>query len=111
MGRRRTHSGSDGEDVASAMLVRRGCTILARNVHSGPDEIDLVVLDGGERVAVEVKSTSRESIDPLGAVDGGKLERVRRAAARIDPAISRIDVVGVRADGGTVEIRWLVRVG
>ncbi len=86
-------------------LVRRGCHIVARNLVVPNGELDLVVLDGRQRVAVEVRSRWGE--DPLVAFDDSKLERVRRSARAAMPRCSRIDLVTVRFGRDGVDIRWL----
>lgn len=110
MGRSHRDAGSRGEDLAAAFLVARGCTVVARNLRVGPDEVDLVVLDGDRRVAVEVKYTTQPGVDPLGSVGSSKLERIRRAVARADPAVHRIDLVGVIECERAIEARWLIGV-
>jgi putative endonuclease len=97
--------GGLGESLAAGFLVRRGCEIVARNLVVPNGELDLVMLDGRRRVAVEVRSRWGE--DPLVAFDDSKLERVRRAAHAASPRCSRIDLVTVRIRPEGVDIRWL----
>lgn len=99
-----------GEQIAAWFLARRGCIAVGRNLRVGPDEVDLVVLDGGRQVAVEVKYATGDR-DPLDAVDAGKLDRLRRAVRTIDRPITRIDLVGVSVRRRSLAIRWLRAVG
>jgi putative endonuclease len=97
--------GALGESLTAAFLARRGCRIVARNVVVPNGELDLVVLDGRQRVAVEVRSRWGE--DPLVAFDESKLERVRRSAHAVRPRCTRIDLVTVTFCPEGVDIRWL----
>lgn len=98
--------GRAGEAVAAEFLVRRGASILARNVRVGRDEIDLIVDLEGRRVAVEVKS-GLGAVAPEEHFDGAKEAHLRRAVRSLDPPIGRIDLVSVvfTSDGATV--RWI----
>ena len=67
----RAATGSRGEHIAAAYLERAGLTILERNYRCRSGEIDLVALQGGELVFVEVRTragtafgTPEESITP-----------------------------------------------
>lgn len=84
--------------------------MIARNLRVGPDEVDLVVEDASVLVAVEVKSTTRSGVDPLDAVDGAKLRRLRRGLAGTDIPVGRIDLVGLTARRRGLELRRLVGV-
>ena len=73
--------GSGGERAAADFLVGRGYHILERNFRCRGGEIDLIALDGGVLVFVEVKvrrTLSRGA--PIEAVTAIKQARVRRAA-------------------------------
>ena len=79
--------------------------MVARNVRLWPGEIDLLVLFGGLRVVVEVRSRWRE--DPVEVFTIEKAARLRRAGARLDPPPDRYDLVAVRFGGAGVDVRWL----
>lgn len=99
-----------GEWQAALFLERRGATIVNRNLRVGRGEIDLVARwEDGTRAAVEVKT--RRHGNPVEAFDVDKARRVREAAARLRPAVARIDLcaVSVRPDG--IEIHWIPRIG
>lgn len=84
--RRRTSStavvvGSGGERAAADFLTSRGYHILERNFRCRGGEVDLIALDGGVLVFVEVKvrrTLARGA--PIEAVNATKQARVRRAA-------------------------------
>ena len=94
--------GRHGEDVVARALEEQGWEVLARNWRCSIGEIDIVARDGGDAVAVEVKT--RRSVafgSPLEAVTRVKLARLRRLASAWLAAQEnhfdgvRIDVVGV----------------
>ena len=96
--------GSEGETIAAAFLSRRGHQILDRNWRAphGRGELDLVTLDRGRVVIVEVKT--RSSLDyghPFEAIVPKKLERLHRlgwewcAAHAQRGAAIRVDAVAV----------------
>jgi Holliday junction resolvase-like predicted endonuclease len=78
--------------------------ILARNVDVGWGEIDLMVIDGGQRVVVEVRTVTAPG-DPIDAVGHDKRRRVRRLAGAI--GASRVDFVGVRLGADDVLVHWV----
>jgi putative endonuclease len=109
--------GDDGEDVAAAMLLRAGWTIVARNVRVGRGELDIIALDPGPPpalVIVEVRVRTRrdfglaeESLDhrkrvALRRAIGELLLRGRLPDGRtLPPAPLRVDLVAIDtgADG------------
>ena len=99
-------TGRRGEQIAAWFLTSRGCRVLEANTRVDGDEIDLVVMDGTDRVAVEVKSTTGPD-DPLAAVDDHKWSRVERGLSVYPRAITRIDLVGVREGPDGLTITWL----
>jgi len=75
--------GRNGEQVASEFLVKRGYTILARNVRYPEGELDIVARDGHWLVFVEVRT--RRSVrygETWESVSHAKRRRVVRAAQR-----------------------------
>jgi putative endonuclease len=76
-------NGKLGEDLAHRLLRRQGLTVIARNYRppSGGGEIDLIAMDGGKLVFVEVKTrTTAEHGAPDEAVDSQKKVFIERAA-------------------------------
>jgi Holliday junction resolvase-like predicted endonuclease len=80
--------------------------VIDRNVRVGRGELDLIVSDGAQRVAVEVKTRRGE---PLDSFTPAKARQVRSLAARL--GIGRVDLVAVSIDSEGVHIRWVPAVG
>ena len=106
MRRRDTRAlGRLGEALAEAHLLRAGFRILARNVHLRHAELDLVALDRGALVFVEVRLRSSARFGSAAeSVDSRKQRRIAAAAAELLargglPRASRIrfDVVAIDA--------------
>lgn len=71
--------GARGEAIAAAYLEGLGYRVLDRNWHSRYGELDLVVVDEGTLVAVEVKTrTGLGYGHPLQAITQRKADRLRR---------------------------------
>jgi putative endonuclease len=94
--------GRGAEELAVALLEKRGYRIVSRNWRRPEGELDLVAEDGGTCVFVEVRSrTGEEFGHPLESVDARKRAQIIRSArlyldAEPTPfAAYRFDVVGV----------------
>jgi putative endonuclease len=77
----RSTEGTAGEAAAARYLTERGYHVLERNFRCRGGEIDLIALDGGTLVFVEVKlrrTLARGT--PIEAVTAIKQARVRKAA-------------------------------
>ena len=72
--------GLRGERVAERHLRKQGLTVLARNWRGGGGEIDLALLDGKTLIFVEVKTRSRQRIDPRMPVTMAQRHRTATAA-------------------------------
>ena len=101
-----------GERIAEAYCDLRGYEVIDRNVREGRGEIDLVALDRGTVVFVEVKfRTSVDRAAPLLAVTPKKREDVARTAAlylarrRMLGKPVRFDVIGITWGGDGTELR------
>jgi putative endonuclease len=99
--------GRVGERIAERYLRRLGYRIAARNFRAAGAEIDLVAVDGGTVVFVEVKRRSGPGAGaPEEAVDGRKQERIRRAAEafarrfKVGERPVRFDVIAISDEGG-----------
>ena len=100
--------GALGERIAARYLRRQKCKILAKNVHCGQNELDLVVRDGTYIAFVEVKTRTfdtAEAVDcrPARAVDISKRRRTVDAAhfyLKLHPTklCPRLDVIEVYLD-------------
>ena len=74
--------GREGEETAVRFLRRKGYRILATNFRWHRAEIDIVAMDKGEMVFVEVKSRKGQSFgSPEGAVDRRKQQQIAKVAA------------------------------
>lgn len=98
--------GEYGERVAARHLVEQGLVVLARNWRCEVGELDLVLRDGPDLVACEVKTRRDVSRGtPHEAVGPQKLARLRVLAERfvadhgLRPDGIRIDLVAVLCDG------------
>lgn len=109
--------GSEGEEIASAYLARKGYVVRERNVRFGKQEIDIIAYDPIEKmmVFVEVKTRSRSSEQyPIeSSVDWRKRRALKKAVARWVlqheyEGAGRIDVLCVH--GGSV-VKHLVNIG
>lgn len=93
-----------GERFAADYLAGKGLTFVARNVRVDGGEIDLLMLDGRERVAVEVRTITGDT-DPIDAIVWAKRRRVGRLAARA--GASRADYLGVGLLPESIVVHWL----
>jgi putative endonuclease len=97
-------AGAWGEDLAERFIIRKGYTIIGRNVRVGKkDEIDCIArAPDGVLVFVEVKTRVNELFGrPFSAVDKRKRKTLSRAALRYmmrlksKPDYFRMDVIEV----------------
>jgi putative endonuclease len=121
MSRSRQHLGRHAEGIVARELERRGWRIVARNARPAAvrGELDIVALDGGELVVVEVKAASVGAAlgpaSPLEMVGPRKRARLRALASawalqhrhELPPTSGlRIDVVGLRIDVAGRVAEW-----
>lgn len=99
------HIGKIGEDIAADYLSNKGYAILTHNYHSRYGEIDLVALDNGIVVFVEVKTRTKTTVgSPEDSVTPEKIERIHDTALlwfqeHPDvPDVWRLDVIAVLID-------------
>ena len=111
----RRQSGADAEDAALAQLSAAGLRLLARNARYPFGELDLVMLEAGCVVFVEVR---RRASDRFGgaavSVDAAKRRKLARAAQawlsshrQFANAACRFDVVAVKPAGDTLDCDWI----
>ena len=106
--------GGHAEAHALDYLVRRGLQEVARNFRSRGGEIDLIMLDGGCLVFVEVRYRKSASfLPPATTVDCRKQRKVLRTAAlflsrheRFADHTTRFDVVAITGDRHR-EVLWV----
>lgn len=96
--------GKLGERIAARFLNDHGLDVVAHNVEVGRGELDLLALDGGVRVVVEVR-TITGSGDPIDAVGPGKRRRVRQLAGQV--GAGRVDYLGIRIGREDVVAHWV----
>jgi putative endonuclease len=99
--------GREGEDRAAKFLAQRGYRILERNYRTRSGEIDLIALDRGVVVFVEVKTrTSNAFGAPELAVTPQKQRRMLKAALgymkykKLHQVPCRFDVVAISGAAG-----------
>jgi len=93
-----------GESLARRFLTDHGLSILASNVRVEGGEIDLVALDRGQKVAIEVRAITGQG-DPIDAVDPVKRRKVRRLAHQT--GASRVDFIGIAIETGAAVVHWV----
>jgi putative endonuclease len=104
-------AGQQAEDRALAFLLRRGLTLAARNWHCRGGELDLVMLDGGWLVFVEVRYRAGIRFGgALASITPAKCRRLQHAGTLylqsrgLSQASCRFDAVVNRMDG---RLTWL----
>lgn len=107
--------GAEGEDIAVKFLRKKGYKVLQRNYRTPVGEIDIIALDKGTVVFIEVKMRLGESFgQPVEAIDRRKIRRIERAAllyvsrCKKEPR-ARFDVISIKAGeaGGKVMVDHL----
>lgn len=96
--------GQAGETLAAWFLSEAGVRTLARNFAVDGGEIDLLAVDGSERVAVEVRTVTGRT-DPIDAIGEEKRFHVRSLASQI--GADRVDFVAIRLDLLGFDVHWL----
>lgn len=107
--------GARVERAASAFLQQRGLVPLAANARYRDGELDLVMLDGGMLVFVEVRHRRSDAHGGgAGSVDAGKRRRLVRAAQRFllaHPHYAelpcRFDVIDASGNADAPRLDWL----
>ena len=107
---RRLPYGERSEHLAARHLKWRGYKIIARNFKAAGAEIDVIMMDHGTLVFVEVKARMSDRLGPPElAVDDRKQYRIRRAAGifanrhhsqeQAQERPLRFDVIAISGDG------------
>ena len=104
----RAERGRAGENAAAALLEAHGYRIIARNVRVPGGEIDLVCVESGTLVFVEVKRREGSSFgSALSAVDARKRRKLRMIAsdyAQIVAPMARVRFDVVTIDGNRIAV-------
>lgn len=122
-------TGRAGEEVAARYLARHGCTILARNWHAKPGEVDIIARCPGRRAPgneeqeaqatlafIEVRTRhgrrglAEESISRRKAASMAAAAYAYMAANGLDPESTpwRIDVLALSLAGDdTASVNWV----
>lgn len=96
--------GAAGERLAAAFLTRHGLDVIARNVEIDGGEVDLLAMDAGQRVVVEVRSITGPG-EPQDAYGAEKAAQVGRLARLL--RAHRVDLVAIRFGDDAAEFRWI----
>lgn len=93
-----------GERLTRWFLSDHGLSVVATNVRVDRGEIDILALDDGKRVAIEVRTITGNG-EPIDAVDPAKRQRVGRLARKA--GATRVDFVGVRIEPAAAVFHWV----
>lgn len=105
--------GRRGEAIALRYLRRKGYVLVDRNIHTRYGEVDLVCLDRGTLVFIEVKLRTTDTFgEPIDGVSPAKLLRLYRT---IEVFLVehrwhrdfRIEIVGIMLRGGRARVEHL----
>jgi len=115
--RKTTNLGQAAEEIAVQLLKGRNYKIIERNFHSKFGEIDIVAVNEGALVFVEVKARwSKRFGAPEEAVTQSKLWKIRKTGEYFSilhpelPKKLRIDVVAIEMEGGKVASTKIIKV-
>jgi putative endonuclease len=106
-------TGQRGESLASRFLKKKGVLIVERNWRSGRYELDLIGRLEDKLIFIEVKTRlSRNYGNPEEAVDGQKIEHIKRAAEQYLHYTGwegpiRFDILAIVKDGDEPEIHHI----
>ncbi len=97
--------GREGEELALKFLKKKGYRIIERNYRCPYGEIDIIAMDSGVLVFIEVKSRSSEAFGvPAESVDARKQRHIIKASTdymvkngEVDSP-ARFDVVSIKTD-------------
>jgi putative endonuclease len=103
--------GKKGEEIAADALKKRGYRILEKNYRTPMGEIDIIAMDKGAIVFVEVKTRrSGQYGDPKCAVDRRKQAKISMSALKYLKDMkkmgvsARFDVVAIQSQDGANRI-------
>jgi Holliday junction resolvase-like predicted endonuclease len=93
-----------GEALARWYLADHDLRVVASNLAIDGGEIDVLAIDHGKRVVVEVRTVTRDG-DPIDAVDPSKRRRVSRLAGRV--GAGRVDYIGIGITPDAAVFHWV----
>ena len=105
--------GKVGEEMATRYLVDQGYTILERNYRKGHLELDIIALEEGELVIVEVKTRTDDTfLSPENAVVHKKRQAMIRLANQYVKSHGRtenvrLDVIAIVKNNQVLEIKHI----
>ena len=105
--------GKVGEEMATRYLVDQGYTILERNYRKGHLELDIIALEEGELVIVEVKTRADDTfLSPENAVVHKKRQAMIRLANQYVKSHGRtenvrLDVIAIVKNNQVLEIKHI----
>jgi len=101
--------GIDGENFAVNFLKKKGYKIVGRNFHSRFGEIDIIAVDKGAVVFIEVKLRSSNAFgSPLESITKKKLYKLKKTALyyltinNLGQRPYRFDAIEIKTGGGLV---------
>ncbi|MDD5772846.1 MAG: YraN family protein [bacterium] len=103
--------GDYGEEEACNLLVREGYKILERNFHFKHQEIDIIALDKGTLVFIEVRGRKEGLCSPEESIGWWKKKNIIRVAQfylkkmNLNDFTCRFDVVSILYKNDTVDIK------
>ena len=106
-------TGVVGEQIAARWLIEQGYTIIDKNYRYGHNEIDIVAMEGGELVIVEVKTRTNTAFgSPEEAVNLEKRKILMRLANRYVrhhhwQGNTRFDIVAITMKEGEPQIKLI----
>lgn len=105
--------GAQGEEAALAFLKKAGYRILATNYKTVFGEVDIIAMENGTTVFVEVKSRSGSAFGfPFEAVTPKKQDKIRKVALyymkqKKEEIALRFDVLSINISGGESAIEHI----
>jgi len=106
--------GADAEDAALAHLQARGLALVARNYRCPAGELDIVMLERGVLVFVEVRYRHSGRFGGAAAsVDAAKQQKLQHAGeaflqtCRLPFTACRFDVVAISGSGPAYQLDWI----
>ena len=106
--------GKAGEKKAVRFLKKKGCTIIETNYRNKIGEIDIIGLDKGVLIFVEVKTRKdNDSVSPKEAVTPQKQKKIAQVAQtwlkikNKHNSKARFDVIAILSGQGRTDIEWV----